>query len=179
MNFSATQVKLLRNICALLCAVLLVIMPNVAGAIPKNQHTMQTSVAAPAVSPEGASQPLPQVQLFDMQQERIVKTLPNTPAVQAEAAKWLQSVTGLSPQLNIGSKCGYIVRIALANPFQVKLPRIDFQTNDVFLIYCPDKKPLLLVFTPERKPFLLEFKHNVQPFMEELMKPMLPGAEQQ
>ncbi|TVX92945.1 type IV secretion system protein VirB6 [Paenibacillus agilis] len=178
MNFTAAQVKTLRKICTLLCAALLVVMPNAVGAIAEHQHMTKTRFA-PATSPEQTSQPLPQVQLFDMQQERIVKTLPNTPAVQAEATKWLQSVTGLSPQLNIGSKCGYIVRIALANPFQVKLPRIDFQTNDVFLIYCPDKKPLLLVFTPERKPFLLEFKHNVQPFMEELMKPMLPGAEQQ
>ncbi|MBD8497562.1 hypothetical protein [Paenibacillus arenosi] len=178
MNCSVAQVKAFRKICIFLSAVLLTITPNVVSAIPEQQHKSPTQ-AAQTILPEQPTQPLPQVQLFDMQQERIVKTIPNTPAIQAEAAKWLQSVTGLSPQLNIGSKCGYIVRIALANPYQIKLPRLEVQTKDVFLIYCPDKQPLLLVFTPERKPFLLEFKHNVQPFMEELMKPMLPGAEQQ
>lgn len=118
---------------------------------------------------------VPPLQLFDMQQERIIKTLPNSETYQTEAKKWLGSVKGLAPQITIGHKCGYIIRVPLKDPAQVKLPKVILEVKDVFLIYCPDKEPLLLIFSTERKPFLLQFTADVKPFMQQLLTPQSSG----
>lgn len=134
---------------------------GVAGAFPAEADTGNT--APPSKTPP--------VQLFDMQQERIIKTIPNQEEYQAAAREWLQSVTGLAPQLTIDSRCGYIVRIPLEMPVEIKLASTALKTKDVFLIYCPDRDPLLLVFSEQRKPFLLRISSNVKPFMQKLLAP--------
>lgn len=109
------------------------------------------------------------IQLFDIKAQRIVKTFPNSKDFQATAIQWIKSVTGPSPQLTIGHQCGYIVRIPLTSPADVVLPRETVQVKDVFLIYCPEKEPLLLVFSKERKPYLLRIDIDVKPFMQQLL----------
>ncbi|NMM54193.1 type IV secretion system protein VirB6 [Paenibacillus aquistagni] len=126
-------------------------------------------------------QPLnvPPVQMFDMKQERIIKSVPNQEKYQQYAEQWLKSITKVAPQVSIGTKCGYIVRVPLAKPFTVNVPNLQVETNTVFLIYCPEKEPLLLVFGPDRKPYLMEFKADVKPFIEEMLTPSHPGANRQ
>ncbi|MCY7485552.1 type IV secretion system protein VirB6 [Paenibacillus alvei] len=109
------------------------------------------------------------IQLFDIKAQRIVKTFPNNKEFQATAAQWIKSITGPSPQLTIGHQCGYIVRIPLTSPADVVLPRETVQVKDVFLIYCPEKEPLLLVFSKERKPYLLRINIDVKPFIQQLL----------
>ncbi|BFH69240.1 hypothetical protein J27TS7_04580 [Paenibacillus dendritiformis] len=137
---------------------------GVTGAFPAQFETGNT---APSTK-------VPPVQLFDMQQERIIKTIPNQEEHQAAAREWLQSVTGPAPQLTIDSRCGYIVRIPLEAPVAIKLASAELKTKDIFLIYCPDKDPLLLVFSEQRKPFLLRISANVKPFMQKLLAPASP-----
>lgn len=135
------------------------------------------SAAFPAEFETGKTAPLtkvPPVQLFDMQQERIMKTIPNQEEYQAAAREWLQSITGPAPQLTIDNRCGYIVRIPLKAPAEIKLPSAALKTKDIFLIYCPDKEPLLLVFSEQHKPFLLRISSNVKPFMKKLLAPASP-----
>jgi len=130
---------------------------------------MTNSVSAWAPSEGSDSAASPPIQLFDIKAQRIVKTFPNSKKFQAVAASWLKSITGLSPQLTIGHQCGYIVRIPLTSVADVVLPRETVQIKDVFLIYCPDKDPLLLVFSKERKPYLLRINLDVKPFMQQLL----------
>lgn len=128
------------------------------------------SLSALAPTTEGSDPTTaPPIQLFDIKAQRIVKTFPNNKDFQATAALWIKSITGLSPQLTIGHQCGYIVRIPLAPAADIVLPRETVQVNDVFLIYCPEKEPLLLVFTKERKPYLLQINTDVKPFMQQLL----------
>ncbi|MCG7406672.1 type IV secretion system protein VirB6 [Paenibacillus sp. ACRRX] len=124
-------------------------------------------------------QTLPPIQVFDMEQERIVKSVSNEAKYQKSAQQWLQSVTGLSPQITIGKRPGYIVRIPLEKPFTVHLANQQIDTSDVFLIYSPPKQPLLLIFSADRKPYMLEIKADVKPFMEELLTPSQPGANRE
>lgn len=121
----------------------------------------------------------PPVQMFDMKQERIVKSVPNQEIYQQHAMEWLKSITKVAPQVSIGTKCGYIVRIPLVKPYTVTLPTLKVETNTVFLIYCPQKEPLLLIFGPDRKPYLMEFKADVKPFIEHMLTPSHPGANRE
>ncbi|MGZ9584096.1 type IV secretion system protein VirB6 [Paenibacillus marinisediminis] len=130
-------------------------------------------------NPESEKLIIPPVQLFDMQQERIIKTFKNDDFFQNAAKEWLMGVTGMSPQLTIGSNMGYIVRVPLMAPYTVKLNNHSFETRDVFLVYVPNRTPLLLLFSAERKTYLLETKANVGPFMQRMLEPTGPGANRE
>lgn len=86
------------------------------------------AAAFPAEFEPGNTAPsakVPPVQLFDMQQERIIKTIPNQEEHQAAAREWLQSVTGLAPQMTLDSRCGYIVRIPPEAPVEIAAGAIE------------------------------------------------------
>jgi len=135
--------------------------------------TIRPSESAASPDPE---QQVPAVQLFDMQQEKIVKTFKNDDYFQQSAKQWLSSITRLSPQLTIGSPTGYIVRIPLVKPYTIEINQLKFDTKDVFLVYVPNKPPLLLLFSSERKTYLFETKADVRPFMQRLLAPTGSGA---
>ncbi|MBW7474134.1 hypothetical protein K0T92_05215 [Paenibacillus oenotherae] len=127
------------------------------------------SAAAHAGS-EGTEQPKP-VQAFDVEAGKVVKTVPNSKEYQAFAKSWLDSVTGLAPQISANEKCGYVYRIPLMEPVSVKTTGLAVQTSDVFLFYCPNKPPLLLIFDENRKPYLLLFKADIGPFLKTIAIP--------
>jgi len=126
-----------------------------------------TAAAAMSKNPQNTTPNRP-VQAFDVVAGKVVKTVPNSTDYQKIAADWLKSVKGLAPQANIGSKCGYVFRIPLDKPAEVKAGAQSLHTSDVFLFYCPDKLKLLLVFDEQRKPFLLDFTADVAPFLQRI-----------
>lgn len=131
---------------------------------------LQTYASARNTDRENRIIELPPVQLFDIKAQRIIRTLPNNATFQAEANKWITSVSGISPQLTIGHSSGHIVRIPLLAFTNIVLPKETLQVKDVFLIYCPGKEPLLLVLSKERKTYLLTLNTNVKPFMKQMLE---------
>lgn len=113
---------------------------------------------------EGAGQR--QVQAFDVAAGKVIKSVPNSKEYQKFAKTWLNSVTGLAPQLTSDDKCGYVFRIPLDVPTTVKAGATTVNTSDVFLFYCPGKPQLLLVFDENRKPYLLQFTADIKPFLK-------------
>lgn len=132
----------------------------------------------PAAQPSAPQpQPAPRpVQLFDIRQERVIKTFSNNEYFQQAALEWLRSATKLSPQLNINSHSGYIVRVPLKEPYTLQLNQLQIVTKDVFMVYTANKPPLLLLFSPERKAYLIETNADVRPFMERILAPTGSGA---
>lgn len=126
-------------------------------------------VSAPAqifAEPDQSAKADP-VQVYDMGAEKVTKIVPNNAEYQRQALSWLHSATGLAVQLDLDEKCGYIYKVPLERTADVDIEGVKVQVNDVFLIHCPHKKPLLLVFSKkERKPYLLVFKADIKPFLE-------------
>ena len=111
------------------------------------------------------------VQVFDVAAGKVVKSVENNAEYQQYAKGWLESVTGLSPQLKPDEKCGHVYRIPLEQPVTVKAGKLTIQTDDVFLFHCPNKPSVLLVFDAQKKPHLLSFKANLQPFLKKIGSP--------
>ncbi|BBH19669.1 hypothetical protein Back11_10140 [Paenibacillus baekrokdamisoli] len=109
-----------------------------------------------------------QIQVFDVNAGKVIKTAPNSKEYQDYAKSWLGSVSGLSPKVGVNDKCGYVFRIPLDQPAAVKAGTVTVQTSDLFLFYCPGKAQLLLIFDENRKPYLLEFKADIKPFLKSL-----------
>lgn len=119
---------------------------------------------------DGAMKP---VQVFDVAQGKVVKSMPNDKKFQKMAKSWLKSVKGLAPQLTSDNSCTYVYRVPLAKPAEIKTGEITVMTQDLFLFYCQDKPPLMLVFDEERKPYLLLFDKDLKPFIRKVGVPEL------
>ncbi len=113
------------------------------------------------------------VQVFDVAQGKVVKSVPNDKKFQKMAKSWLKSVTGLAPQLTSDNSCTYVYRVPLAKPMEVEAGEVTVATQDLFLFYCQDKPPLLLVFDDARKPYLLLFSKDLKPFIRKVGVPAL------
>lgn len=119
---------------------------------------------------EGSLKP---VQVFDVSQGKVVKSVPNDKKFQKMAKSWLRSVTGLAPQLSSDNSCTYVYRVPLAEPAEVKAGAVTVVTRDLFLFYCQDNPPLMLVFDDARKPYLLLFDRDLKPFIRKVGVPEL------
>ncbi|MFD0713635.1 hypothetical protein [Paenibacillus sp. GCM10027626] len=106
------------------------------------------------------------VQVFDVTAGKVVKTVENNVKFQRIAGEWLRSVSGPAPQTKIGDKCGYVFRLPLATPSEVKVGDHTVTAADLFMFYCPQKPQLLLVFDQNRKPYLLQFTADIKPFLK-------------
>ncbi|OPA72874.1 hypothetical protein BVG16_31655 [Paenibacillus selenitireducens] len=129
--------------------------------------TLGTSMnlASAATTPDPNTELAP-IQQYELKSDKIVKVVPNNDAFQKEALSWLNSATNLSTQLSLDDKCGSIYKVPLKKEVTKEFKGLTFVVSDIFLIYCPEKEPLLLVFNKERKPFLLLFSSDVKPFIK-------------
>ncbi|WP_168119104.1 hypothetical protein [Paenibacillus sp. HB172176] len=150
---------LLLSLCALF--VLLSACPS-AFASPQDKQPQKSAKFA-AVGEQTTSRP---VQVFDIAAGKVIKSIPNDQAFQKMAGDWIDSITGLSPQISNDNSCTYVFRVPLNEPVTVASGNLSLTTADLFLFYCKDKPPLLLVFDGQRKPYLFLFKANIKPFMK-------------
>ncbi|MFD0958872.1 hypothetical protein [Paenibacillus chungangensis] len=125
-------------------------------------------IAVPVSAKEINAAPLLPVQAFDVAAGKVVKSVPNDSEFQAMAMSWLQSVTGLAPQVTADDSCSYVYRIPLASPATVKTDDISIVTNDLFLFYCTDKPPTLLLFDQNKRPYLFLFNVDIAPFIKKM-----------
>lgn len=148
-----------RVITVICCALLLLSVPfQLAYANPTPLVSANPTPAPPATT-------LPPIQQYELKSDKIVKVVPNNDTYQDMALSWLNSATNLSTQLSLDDKCGSIYKVPLKKEVVKEFKGLTFVVSDIFLIYCPDKEPLLLVFNKERKPFLLLFSKDVKPFV--------------
>ncbi|OXM16573.1 hypothetical protein [Paenibacillus herberti] len=112
-------------------------------------------------APQTAHRP---VQIFDINAGKVVRTLDNSAEYQQMAKSWLDSAEGLSANLSPDEKCGYVFRIPLQEPYELRKGTLTFQVEDVFLFYCKEREPELLVFDKKKKPYLLTANPDLTPF---------------
>ncbi|GKU79486.1 hypothetical protein [Paenibacillus sp. L3-i20] len=157
--------KLMKKIVVLIAAMIMIplISCNVFAAAPTGE------------SSTGNNDALGPVQVFDVSAGKVVKTIPNDKKIQRMAAKWTNSVSGLSPQATTDHGCTYVYRIPLAKPAQISTGEINVTTTNLFLFYCKDKSPFLLVFDLQNKPYLFLFKENIKPFIKKVGLPENPN----
>lgn len=122
----------------------------------------------PVSAKEVTAAPQLPVQAFDVAAGKVVKSLPNDSEFQEMAMSWLQSVTGLAPQVTADDSCSYVYRLPLSSPAAVKTGDISIVTNDLFLFYCKDKPPTLLLFDESKRPYLFLFNADIAPFIKKM-----------
>ncbi|ULL18693.1 hypothetical protein DVH26_32125 [Paenibacillus sp. H1-7] len=116
-----------------------------------------------------AAEPQPPVQVFNVQQEQVVATLPNSDSFREQAAAWLKSVKGLSARHNVEAESGIVVHIPLTPPLPVNHSWLSIQATDIYLFIDPAEKqnPHLLVFSSEGKPYVFDCPSDPESFLKQ------------
>lgn len=128
-----------------------------------------TIVPGAALAADSKAQLAP-VQVFDVKEGKVTRTLANNEQFQAAANEMLKSIHELAPELQPDNKCGYVYRIPLAKPASVEFQQLSFQAEELFLFHCPGKQPVLLLFDAERHPYLFHFTAKIEPFLQLVAK---------
>lgn len=126
-------------------------------------------VPSAAMAAESKPQLAP-VQVFDVKEGKVTRTLPNNAQFQAAANEMLKSINELAPELQPDNKCGFVYRIPLEKPASIQFQQLNFQAEELFLFHCLGKQPILLVFDAERHPYLFHFTAKIEPFLQLVSK---------
>lgn len=144
--------------------------------VPERGHAaaaatdIRISAREPSPSEPDERTPAP-VLIFSVELERVVQALPNTPDIQAQAARWLSTAGSISGRLQVGGSSGLIVRIPIHPGIRVKLPTHGFDCEELLvLIPSPartQENPQLLAFSGEGRIYVFDMhREDVQPFTE-------------
>ncbi|MCS7461776.1 hypothetical protein N0M98_16600 [Paenibacillus doosanensis] len=109
------------------------------------------------------------IQVFDVQKEQVVATLPNSPAFREQADHWLRAVRRLSERSRIEAETGIVVHIPLDPPLPVSHKWLSFQAAEIYLFVDPQEKesPHLLVFSSEGKPYVFDCPEKPDLFLQQ------------
>ncbi|PWK16350.1 hypothetical protein [Tumebacillus permanentifrigoris] len=121
-----------------------------------------------SASPVQAALEPEKIQVYDVKKQEVVKKIENTEQLQAEAKKWLGSITGPSPRVNMGADKGLLVKIPMDPPTRVDNEWLAAQITEINLILRPGDKPALLLYSDQNQAQVFEFTHDVTKFLKKV-----------
>lgn len=127
---------------------LLLLLPVLGAALPPNPDAGRQQEAAP-----------PPALIYDVEQDKVIRALPNTAELRREAAAWLEHAGGLSGRLRVGANSGIVLRVPFHPPLNVAKTGLSFQCKELLAILPrPGQKesPQLLAFSAEDQTFVFE-----------------------
>ena len=119
------------------------------------------------LSTSGIAQTKQQIQIFDIDQDKVIKTVQLTNAdVQQEVEKFLKGITGVYAKYNPIPSNGYMVRIQLVPNIMIRNKWFDDLVDEVTIILPSQEDPYLMLFNDENQPFFLTFEGNTEKLLE-------------
>ncbi|MCX7710180.1 MAG: hypothetical protein N2484_10060 [Clostridia bacterium] len=116
------------------------------------------------------------VEIFDISKGEVIKTEAVNPSIRKEAEKYLNSITGMFVKVKAIPEKGYILRIPLEPPVEVKSHWLaDYGINSVeelFVLLPEQGTPYLLVLDDQSRPYFYNFDGNIEPLLERLGFPL-------
>lgn len=110
------------------------------------------------------------VEVFDIEQEQVVKRFANTSEIQDEMKKYLETIDRSVPPLETVPKKGKMVRVPLQPALKVENQWIRSLVYEAFFIVLPDHEPFIILYDENRKPYLLQSKHLPKTLMNSIVE---------
>lgn len=99
-----------------------------------------------------------QLELFDIQQGKVIQTAPSSSAIQDEARTYLNSIDNIYVKLNPIPEKGVMIKIPLEQSFQVENQWMNSLVDEIIVIFSKEEKPYLLTFDDENHLHVFTFK---------------------
>ncbi|WP_099364255.1 hypothetical protein [Fredinandcohnia onubensis] len=109
-----------------------------------------------------------QIQIFDIDQDKVIKNVQLNTDVQHEVEKFLKGITGVYAKYNPIPTKGFMVRIPLEPNIMVRNKWFDDLVDEVTIILPSQEDPYLMLFDDENKPFFLTIVGNTEKLLEVL-----------
>ncbi|MBP1157092.1 MULTISPECIES: hypothetical protein [unclassified Paenibacillus] len=136
---------------------LLLLLPVLGAAVPPSSNPQQESASPPVL-------------IYNVQQDKVTQSIPNTGELRRDAADWFQRVGGLSGRFSVGANSGIVIRVPFQPPLPVTKAGLSFQCKELFAIlpsHEEKENPQLLAFSAEDKTFVFECSYNdIEPFLK-------------
>ena len=110
-------------------------------------------LTATSPAPESGSE----IQIFDVAKGKIVKKMSSGPAVEAEAEKIINSITGLYAKVKPFPEKGYIVRVPCNPALIVQNSYINATVDKMYIIFTQNEPPIVLILDSKDRPFVYNF----------------------
>ncbi len=111
---------------------------------------------------------IPNVEIFDVKQEKVVATVEKTPEIQQEVEAFLKSITGVYKKMNPVPTTGFMVKVPLEPYVNLENELINGKIVEVIVVFSIDENPYLLVFDDENNFYAFTFDGNTDSFLEKL-----------
>lgn len=121
------------------------------------------------LSTSGIAQTTQQIQIFDIDQDKVIKYVQLNTDVQQEVEKFLEGISGVYAKYNPIPNKGFMIRIPLEPNIMVRNKWFDDLVDEVTIILPSQENPYLMIFDDENKPFFLTFEGNIENLLDLLV----------
>ncbi|MFD1779205.1 hypothetical protein ACFSFW_11045 [Fredinandcohnia salidurans] len=118
------------------------------------------------LSTSGIAQTNQQIQIFDIDQDKVIKYVQSNADVQQEVENILKGITGVYAKYNPIPTKGFMVRIPLEPNIMIRNKWFDDLVDEVTIILPSQEDPYLMLFDDENKPFFLTFEGNTEKLLD-------------
>ncbi len=108
------------------------------------------------------------VEIFDIDNEQVVKKVQSTPAIQSEVKNFLNGITSIYAKFNPIPQKGFMVKIPLEPTVQVSNEWLDTCVDEVIIIFPEHAFPYLMVFEDGIRPLVFTFAGNTDALLKHL-----------
>lgn len=111
---------------------------------------------------------LTDIEIFDVSEGKVVQHITNTPEIQQEIRKMLDTINGYDPKIQGNPENGIIIKIPVEPSVEVKNQWFNDWVSEILLFVSAAEEPRILLFTDENRSIFVQFTHDVQPFLSKI-----------
>ncbi|MCA1321218.1 hypothetical protein LC085_14950 [Bacillus tianshenii] len=109
------------------------------------------------------------IEVFDVAQSKVVKSIPLDENKKNEAIRLVRSVESLFPKINATPRSGIMVKVPFDPLVNIDNMLVQEPVKEVIFIFPEGERPYMLLFNEQKKnPMFYYFKENPTPFLEQL-----------
>ncbi|MFE7061572.1 hypothetical protein ACFVAD_05340 [Sutcliffiella sp. NPDC057660] len=110
-----------------------------------------------------------QIEVFDVAQSKVVKSIPLDEAKKNEAIRLVRSVESLFPKINATPRSGIMVKVPFDSTINLNNILVKDPVKEVIFLIPNGERPYMLLFNEQKNnPMFYYFKEDATPFLEQL-----------
>ncbi|RPF55857.1 hypothetical protein [Aquisalibacillus elongatus] len=106
------------------------------------------------------------VEVFDIQNEEVVKTVPHSSDIQQEAEIILNNIDDLYKGISPIPENGFMVKIPLRPNIELNNDWLNTTVDTIIVIFPENEKPYVLTFDEQDKPYVFWFQADTEPLLQ-------------
>jgi hypothetical protein len=99
-----------------------------------------------------------QLELFNIQQGKVIQTAPSSTAIQQAAKGYLKNIDNIYVKLNPIPEKGVMIKIPLEQSVQIQNKWMNSLVDEIIIISSKEENPYLLTFDDENHAHVFTFK---------------------